>query len=113
LVAPNEEMAKSVSGKIEWLASFGSLLRLDAISLGIFPEQQESAIITHLAEKGYQRVKKIRKGAIREREAKIQRYSKQKGEKIKRESKEKKRAREYLLDKHSRPKGQRKRKERR
>jgi hypothetical protein len=39
-------MAKSVSGKIEWLASFGSLLRLDAISLGIFPEQQESAVIT-------------------------------------------------------------------
>jgi hypothetical protein len=29
---PNEKMAKSVSGKIEWLASFGSLLRLDAIS---------------------------------------------------------------------------------
>ena len=46
LVVPNKEMAKSVSGKIEWLASFGSLLRLDAISLGIFPEQQESAVIT-------------------------------------------------------------------
>jgi hypothetical protein len=46
LVAPNEEMAKSVSGKIEWLASFGSLLRLDAISLGIFPEQHGSAVIT-------------------------------------------------------------------
>jgi hypothetical protein len=46
LVAPNEEMAKSVSGKIEWLASFGSLLRLDAISLGIFPEQQKPAVIT-------------------------------------------------------------------
>jgi hypothetical protein len=37
LIAENEEMAKSVSGKIEWLASFGSLLRLDAISLGIAP----------------------------------------------------------------------------
>ena len=32
-----------IIGKI---ASFGSLLRLDAISLGIFPEQQESAVIT-------------------------------------------------------------------
>jgi hypothetical protein len=46
MVVPNEEMAKSVSGKIEWLASFGSLLRLDSISLGIFPEQQGSAVIT-------------------------------------------------------------------
>jgi hypothetical protein len=27
LVAQNEDMAKSVSGKIEWLASFGSLIR--------------------------------------------------------------------------------------
>ena len=33
LVTENEEMAKSVSGKIEWLASHGSLIRLDAISL--------------------------------------------------------------------------------
>lgn len=32
LVAPNEEMAKSVRGKIEWLASFGSLVKLDTIS---------------------------------------------------------------------------------
>jgi hypothetical protein len=42
-------MAKSVSGKIEWLASFGSLLRLDAISLGIFPEQWETSGIMTLA----------------------------------------------------------------
>ena len=46
LVAPNQEMAKSVSGRIEWLASFGSLLRLDAISRGIFPAQQKSSVIT-------------------------------------------------------------------
>lgn len=32
-------MAKSVSGKIEWLASHGSLIRLDAVSLGLAPEQ--------------------------------------------------------------------------
>jgi hypothetical protein len=49
LIATNEEMAKSVSGKIEWLASFGSLLRLDAISLGIFPEQWETSGIMTLA----------------------------------------------------------------
>jgi hypothetical protein len=45
LVAENEEMTKSVSGKIEWLASHGSLIRLDAISLGLYPEQQESSVI--------------------------------------------------------------------
>ena len=39
LVTENQEMAKSVSGKIEWLASHGSLIRLDAISLGLAPEQ--------------------------------------------------------------------------
>jgi hypothetical protein len=46
LVTENEEMEKSVSGKIEWLASHGSLIRLDAISLGLYPEQQESSVIT-------------------------------------------------------------------
>jgi hypothetical protein len=109
LVVPNEEMAKSVSGKIEWLASFGSLLRLDAISLGISPDQQESSIITP-SRKRVPEGEKIRKRTIREREAKIERHSKPKGRK---ESKVKKRVREGLLDKHSRPKGQRKRKERR
>jgi hypothetical protein len=112
LVAPNEEMAKSVSGKIEWLASFGSLLRLDAISLGIFPEQQESAVITP-SRKRVPEGQKLRKRTIREREAKIERHSKPIGKRSKRESKEKKRVREALLDKHSRPKGQRKGKERR
>ena len=112
LVAPTEEMAKSVTGKVEWLASFGSLLRLDAISLGIFPEQQESAVITP-SQKRVPRGEKLRKQTIREREAKIERHSKPKGEKSRKESKVKKRVREALLDKHNRPKDQRKRKERR
>jgi hypothetical protein len=61
LIADNEEMAKSISGKIEWLASFGSLLRLDAISLGMFPtQQQESAVITP-SQKRVPQGKKIRK----------------------------------------------------
>ena len=111
LVAPNKEMAKSVSGKIEWLASFGSLLRLDAISLGISPEQQESAVITP-SRKRVPQGEKLRKQTIKKREAKIERHSKPKGERSRRESKVKKRIREALLDKHSRPKGQRKRKER-
>ena len=112
LVAPTEEMAKSVTGKVEWLASFGSLLRLDAISLGIFPEQQESAVITP-SQKRVPRGEKIRKQTIKERESKIERHSKPKGEKSRKESKVKKRVREALLDRHSRPKDQRKRKERR
>jgi hypothetical protein len=113
LVAPNEEMAKSVSGKIEWLASFGSLLRLDAISWGIFfPEQQKPSVITP-SRKRVPEGEKIRKRTIREREAKIERHSKPKGERSKRENKLKKNIRESLLDRHSRPKGQRKKKERR
>src|SRR4051794_19456807 len=45
LVADNEEMAKSVSGKIEWLASFGSIIRLDSISLGLYPDQKSLSVI--------------------------------------------------------------------
>src|SRR5919106_2351396 len=89
LVAPTEEMAKSVTGKVEWLASFGSLLRLDAISLGISPEQQESAVITP-SQKRVPRGEKIRKQTIKERESKIERHSKPKGEKSRKESKVKK-----------------------
>ena len=114
LLADNEEMAKSISGKIEWLASFGSLIRLDAISLGISPtQQQESAVITP-SQKRVPQGKKIRKQMIKKREAKIDRYSRPKGEKSKKkkgESKHTENVRETLLDKHSRPKDQRKRKE--
>jgi hypothetical protein len=112
LVAPTEEMAKSVTGKVEWLASFGSLLRLDAISLGIFPEQQGPAVITP-SQKRVPRGEKIRKLTIQKRESKIDRHSKPKGAKGRKESKVKKRIREALLDKHNRPKGQRKRKDNR
>ena len=56
-----------MSGKIEWLASFGSLIRLDAISLGLAPNQQSSTVLTP----SRQRVpegEKIRKEDMRERE---------------------------------------------
>ncbi len=75
LVTENEEMAKSVSGKIEWLASHGSLIRLDTISLGLYPNQQESSVITP----SQQRVpegEKIRKKTEREREEKLDKYNK-------------------------------------
>jgi hypothetical protein len=95
LVAENEEMAKSVSGKIEWLASFGSLLRLDAVSLGISPEQKQSAVITPSQKRIPQgKRKKIRKHqTIRKREAKSDRYSKLKESLTKKKNKIKKRAR--------------------
>jgi hypothetical protein len=111
MVVPNKEMAKSVSGKIEWLASFGSLLRLDAISRGIFPEQQETAVITP-SQTRVPEGKKLRKRTIKKREAKIERHSKPKGERSSREGKLKKRIRESRLDRHNRPRGQRKRTER-
>jgi hypothetical protein len=111
LIADNEEMAKSISGKIEWLASFGSLLRLDAISLGLFPTQQQESTVITPSQKRVPHGKKIRKQTIRKREAKIDKYSRPKGEKRKKESKHVKNVRETLLDKHARPKSQRKRKE--
>jgi hypothetical protein len=83
LVAENDDMAKSVSGKIEWLASHGSLIRLDAISLGLYPDQQESSVITP----SQQRVpegEKIRKATEREREEKFDKYNRPQGEKRKR-----------------------------
>src|SRR5215203_1510409 len=86
LIADNEEMAKSISGKIEWLASFGSLIRLDAISLGIAPNQQSSTVLTP----SQQRVpegEKIRKEDMREREAKFDEYNRPKGKRSKEESK--------------------------
>src|ERR671919_1604972 len=74
LVAENEEMAKSVSGKIEWLASHGSLIRLDAISLGLYPEQQESSVITS-SQKRVPEGERIRKETEREREEKFDKYN--------------------------------------
>jgi hypothetical protein len=46
LVGENEEAAKAIIGKIEWLASHGSILRLDAIAHGLSTDQRESSIIT-------------------------------------------------------------------
>ena len=82
LVTENEDMAKSVSGKIEWLASHGSLIRLDAISLGLYPEQQESSVITP-SQKRVPEGEKIRKETEREREEKFDKYNRPQGEKRK------------------------------
>src|SRR5215207_7859018 len=107
LVTENEEMAKSVSGKIEWLASHGSLIRLDAISLRLYPEQQESSVITP----SQQRVpegEKIKKQTEREREEKFDKYNRPQGERRDKESEQERIERELKFDENSRPKGQKK-----
>lgn len=105
LVAENEEAAKAISGKIEWLASNGSILRLDAIALGLSMDQRGSSIITP-SQKRVPPGKKLRKQAIRRREAKLERYNKPKEKRRQKESKEKRKKREEKLERFSRPKGQ-------
>jgi hypothetical protein len=109
LIADNEEMAKSISGRIEWLSSFGSIVRFDAVSIGVSPNQQRPSTIIP----SQQRVpegEKIRKEEIREREEKFDKYNRPKAERAEKESKDEKLEREINLDENSRPIGQ-KRKE--
>lgn len=40
LVCDNEKIAKSITGQIEWLASFGSIIRFDAYSSAFFSKQE-------------------------------------------------------------------------
>jgi hypothetical protein len=107
LVADNEEMAKSVSGRIEWLSSFGSIVRFDAVSIGISPNQHKpSGSIP--SQQRVPKGEKIRKEEMRKREAKFDKYNRPKGERAKeQESKDKRLEREIKLDENSKPKGQR------
>ena len=77
LVVENEEMAKSITGKIEWLSSFGSVIRFDAVSIGVSPNQHKpSGSIP-----SQQRVpegEKIRKEDMKEREEKFDKYNRPK-----------------------------------
>jgi hypothetical protein len=110
LVAENQEMAKSVSGKIEWLASHGSLIRLDAISLGLYPEeqQQEGSSVIIPSQQRVPEGEKIRKEKEREREEKFDKYNRPQGERRDKESEEEKIERELKFDENSRPKNQKK-----
>jgi hypothetical protein len=107
IAVDNEETARSVSGKIEWLASFGSIIRLDSISLGLYPQQKSTAIIKPSQER-VPEGEKLRKEQIREREEKFDKYNRPKDENAEKESEEEKTAREVMLDENSRPKGQKK-----
>lgn len=104
LVTGNEEMARSVSGQIEWLASHGSLLRLDAVSLGWTPGQERPSVITPSQER-VPEGEKLRKEEMREREAKLDRHSRPKGRAKDEESPAREALRESRIDRNSRPKG--------
>src|SRR5215211_1246951 len=105
LVADNEEMAKSISGRIEWLSSFGSIVRFDTVSTGVSPNQQKRSTSIPSQER-VPEGEKIRKEDIREREEKFEKYNRPKGERAESESDEKKLGREIKLDENSRPVGQ-------
>ena len=100
-------MAKSISGRIEWLSSFGSIIRFDALSTGVSPNQQKPSTITPSQERVPER-EKIRKEDMREREQKFEKYNRPQGERAEQESNEKKLEREIKLDENSRPIGQKK-----
>ncbi len=100
LVADNEEMAKSISGRIEWLSSFGSVVRFDAISTGVSPNQQKRSTIKPSQER-VPEGEKIRKEDMREREAKFDKYNRPKGERSEQESEDERLEREIKLDKNS------------
>jgi hypothetical protein len=87
IVVDNEEMARSVSGKIEWLASFGSIVRLDSISLGLYPEQKSPSIIKPSQER-VPEGEKLRKEEMRQREEKFDKYNRPKAERAEKQSEE-------------------------
>jgi hypothetical protein len=89
-------MARSVSGKI----------RLDSISLGLYPNQKEPAVIKPSQER-VPEGEKLRKEQIREREEKFDKYNRPKGERAQKESEEEKITREVILDEHKGPKTKR------
>src|SRR5215207_4899969 len=110
LVADNEEMAKSISGRIEWLSSFGSIVRFDAVSLGSSPNQKKPSTNIPSQER-VPEGEKVRKEEIREREAKFDKYNRPKGKRAEQESEGERLEREIKLDENSRPIGQTKVKE--
>lgn len=45
LVTGSEEMARSLSGKVEMLSSHGSFIRFDVLCLGVYPNQKKSSVL--------------------------------------------------------------------
>lgn len=70
LVAENEEAAKAISGRIEWLASHASILRLESVAVGFSLDQKTSIVIIpsqKRVQKGERRRKKEPKEKRKER----------------------------------------------
>ena len=106
LVVDNEEMAKSISGRTEWLSSFGSIVRFDAVSSSISPNQKKPSTNIPSQER-VPEGEKIRKEEMRKREEKFDKYNRPKGERAReQESDDKKLEREIKLDENSKPIGQ-------
>jgi len=89
-------MRKSISGRIEWLSSFGSIVRFDAVSVGISPNQQKSSGSIPSQER-VPEGEKIRKEDMREREEKFDKYNRPR-ERAEKESKNEKLEREVKLN---------------
>src|ERR687897_1283623 len=105
LVVDNEEMAKSISGRTEWLSSFGSIVRFDAVSSSISPNQKKPSTNIPSQER-VPEGEKIRKEEMRKREEKFDKYNRPKGERAReQESDDKKLEREMKLDENSKPIG--------
>lgn len=103
LVADNEEMAKSISGRIEWLSSFGSIIRFDAVSIGVSPNQQNKPSTIIPSQQRVPEGEKIRKEDMKEREEKFDKYNRPKGERAEKDSKKET---EIKLDENNRCIGQ-------
>jgi hypothetical protein len=58
LVVDNEEMAKSISGRIEWLSSFGSIIRFDAVSIGVIQISKINLVLLYQVSKEFQKEKR-------------------------------------------------------
>jgi hypothetical protein len=97
LVADNEEMAKSISGRIEWLSSFGSIIRFDAVSIGLSPNQKKPSTNIPSQER-VPEGEKIRKEEMREREEKFDKYNRPKGERAEQESKDQRLERQKFFE---------------
>jgi len=88
LVAENEEAAKAISGRIEWLASHASILRLKSVAVG-FSLDQKTSIVIIPSQKRVQKGEKLRKKAIRKRQANLEKYKRPKGERRRKKSQKK------------------------
>jgi hypothetical protein len=81
------------------------MVRFDAVSIGVSPNQQKPSTITS----SQQRVpegEKIRKEEMKKREEKFDKYNRPKGERAGKENEDEKLEREIKLNENSRPRDQ-------